>query len=183
MAAAVVARDLAGKEEATAAAAREAALAVTEGLRFETRSVRRACAACGCHALVCGDCALLEACCDCCCCSAATVTFQCRPFGRNCRLFAYWRAEAHRRTITLARALTVSTWRAAAYHLEDETAALEIYERRTMHRATIEATQALRARYVVVVGKRCRVADFWRCATPSGEQVSPSGPRVLHSAH
>ena len=55
MAAAVVARDLAGKEEATAAAAWEATMAVTEGLRFETRSVRRAC---GCRALVCGDCAL-----------------------------------------------------------------------------------------------------------------------------
>ena len=55
MAAAVVARDLAGKEEATAAAAWEATMAVTEGLRFETRSVRRAC---GCHGLVCGDCAL-----------------------------------------------------------------------------------------------------------------------------
>ena len=33
----------------------EAMMAVTEGLRFETRSVRRAC---GCRALVCGDCAL-----------------------------------------------------------------------------------------------------------------------------
>ena len=33
-------------------------------------------------------------------------------------------------------------------------------------------------RYGVVVGKRCRVADLWRFA-----QVSPSGPRVLHSAH
>ena len=37
------------------AAAWEATMAVTEGLRFETRSVRRAC---GCHGLVCGDCAL-----------------------------------------------------------------------------------------------------------------------------
>ena len=80
--------------------------------------------------------------------------------------------------MTLVRALTLSRWRTAAYHLEDETAALEIYERRTQRLATIEATQALRARYVVVVGKRCRVADLWRFA-----QVSSSGPRVFHSAH
>ena len=78
--------------------------------------------------------------------------------------------------MTLVRALTLFRWRTAAYHLEDETAALEIYERRTQRLATIEATQALR--YGVVVGKRCRVADLWRFA-----QVSSSGPRVFHSAH